>query len=379
MQPGKVPFNDLSRLYQRHQQSLEDALLAATRSGWWLNGARGRDFAESFKTFIGTTECLLVANGTDALELSLRALAAAGETSRNEVITAPNAGGYTTTACRQVGLTPVYVDIAEGSQLIDIDAVLGAISDKTLAVVVTHLYGGAADVQRLRNMLEAAGAGNVKIVEDCAQAHGAHIDGRPVGSLGDIATFSFYPTKNLGALGDGGAVVTSDPELADLVRRLQQYGWRSKYEIASPGGRNSRMDELQAAALDVLLRFLPQTNAERRHILDRFRAAAPHLQFVDGGPGSVAHLAVLLSDRRDELRNFLLQRGIASDIHYPILDHDQPGWAGLPRRIAGDLAVSKRSAERLLSLPCFPGMTEEEIDLICTTLRDWTETPPPTR
>lgn len=378
MQPGKVPFNDLSRLYQRHQPAIEHALLETTRSGWWLNGAKGKDFAESFKAFVGTTDCLLVANGTDALELSLRALSFA-EASRNEVITAPNAGGYTTTACRQVGLIPVYVDIVEQSQLIDIDAALSAISTNTLAVVVTHLYGGAADVQRLRRTLDAAGHSHVRIVEDCAQAHGAQIDGRNVGSLGDVATFSFYPTKNLGALGDGGAVATSDPQIAASVRRLQQYGWQTKYEIASQGGRNSRMDELQAAVLKVLLPFLPETNAERRHILYRFRNAAPHLYFVNGGPGSVAHLAVLMSDKRDELRDFLFQRGIASDIHYPILDHNQPGWAGLPQRIVGDLAISRRSAEKLLSLPCFPGMTEEEIDLICTTLRDWNETLPPTR
>ncbi|UXN66761.1 DegT/DnrJ/EryC1/StrS family aminotransferase (plasmid) [Phyllobacterium sp. A18/5-2] len=368
-----IPFNDLGRLYSRFQSELETALLGASRSGWWLNGNFGKTFAENFANFLGVSHCLNVANGTDALELSLRALSQIRGSDANEVITVANAGGYTTTACRQVGLTPVYVDINPDSHLIELDAVIAELNDRSLAVVATHLYGGAVDVIALKAKLQEAGFGHVYILEDCAQSHGATINRTMTGSMGDVATFSFYPTKNLGAMGDGGAVVTSDPEIATLVKRLQQYGWHSKYAIGTPGGRNSRMDELQAATLSVLLSKLPSLNAERIRIKKRYSDVSTNgITFVNGGEGSVAHLVVVVSDNRDGLKKFLTAKGISTEIHYPILDSSQVGWSELPsRKPRHGLPFSETAARNILSLPCFPGLTDEEINRVCSALAEW--------
>ena len=221
--------------------------------------------------------------------------------------------------------------------------------------------------------MDAAGYGHVLILEDCAQAHGGSIAGRRVGALGDIATFSFYPTKNLGAFGDGGAIVTSNGALANACIALRQYGWAAKYTVAVEGGRNSRLDEVQAAILRVLLPGLEAANASRRAILARYAAAMPRgVTLVSSQSEGVAHLAVVLCEDRDRLKQHLADRKIQSDIHYPVLDCDQPGWQGLPQRLVqGDLPVGRRSVGRILTLPCFPTMTEEEIDRVCEALAGW--------
>lgn len=370
-----VPLNDLKRLYVAHQAEVEAAVLGAMRSGWWLNGAFGRSFAANFAAASGTSECIPVANGTDALELALRAIQVSRPAAGGEVVTVPNAGGYATTACRQAGLVPVYADIAERSQLLSIESAVAALSDQTLAVVATHLYGGVVNVPALRRAMNVTGYGHVAILEDCAQAHGAHLGTASVGSMGDIATFSFYPTKNLGAMGDAGAIVTSDPALAEAVRKLRQYGWGAKYRVEMAGGRNSRMDEVQAAILDAMLPRLAGLNAERARIRSRLRqAAGDSLQFLDGGEGSVVHLAVARSRARNAFRRFLSERGIESDIHYPVLDCDQLGWAGLPMRMApGGVPVARRGVDEIVTLPCFPGMTESELAALCGALVEWRE------
>jgi len=366
-------MNDLKRLFGLHQEAVEQAALEAMRSGWWLNGPRGKTFSEEFRAYLGIAECLLVANGTDALEITLRALLGDRDPTGREVVTAANAGGYTTTACRQIGLTPVYADIDAATQILNLNSAVAAHSDTTLAVVATHLYGNVVDVAALRAAMDKAGYAGVPIVEDCAQSHGARLDGRLTGTMGDIATFSFYPTKNLGAFGDGGAIVTADAGLAATVRSLQQYGWRAKYDIALSGARNSRMDEMQAAILSALLPHLDQHNAERTAILDRFaKAAGGKVKFLDRSPGSVAHLAVAQSDDREAFRAFVNERGIASEVHYPILDCDQHGWRNLPQRLGADgLTASRASVQRIVTLPCFPGMTAAEIEHICAALADW--------
>lgn len=368
-----IPMNDLKRLFGLHQEAVEQAALEAMRSGWWLSGPRGKAFSAEFQAYLGVAECMLVANGTDALEITLRALLGDRERDGMEVVTVANAGGYTTTACRQIGLTPVYADIDAASQILDLKSAVAALSDKTLAVVATHLYGNVVDVPALRAAMDKAGYAIVPIVEDCAQSHGARLGDKLTGAMGAIATFSFYPTKNLGAFGDGGAIVTNDAKLASTVRSLQQYGWRAKYDIARSGARNSRMDEMQAAILSVLLPHLDKHNAERAAILARFTAAAgKKVSFIQRAPGSVVHLAVAQSDDREAFRAYLTERGIASEIHYPILDNEQHGWRGLTQRVGADgLAASRASVERIVTLPCFPGMGEAEIDHICAALADW--------
>ncbi|MGH6894883.1 MAG: DegT/DnrJ/EryC1/StrS family aminotransferase [Dongiaceae bacterium] len=368
-----VPMNDLRRLYEAHQPEIEAAVLQALRSGWWLNGRRAEAFSGNFAAALGVSDCILVANGTDALDLGLRAILTVRLPVGREVITVANAGGYATTACRQNHLVPVYVDVEEHSQLLSIDAAMAALCDQTMAVVVTHLYGGVVDVPALRLAMTKAGYGHVAILEDCAQAHGARIGRALTGSMGDLASFSFYPTKNLGAMGDAGAIVTSDPLLAEAAWKLRQYGWGAKYRVTTAGGRNSRMDEVQAAILDAMLPHLGELNAARAKICGRLREAAGRsVDFIEGGAGAVVHLAVVRSHARDDLRAFLADRSIESDIHYPVLDCDQLGWSGLPMRIAPDgLPVSRQSASQVLTLPCFPGMTEDEVGVLCGALEEW--------
>jgi dTDP-4-amino-4,6-dideoxygalactose transaminase len=365
-----IPFNDLRRLYLRFERRVETAAIKAMRSGWWLSGMRVEAFSEAFSEMIGAKYCLPVANGTDALELALRVVANFSDPERKEVLTAANAGGYSTTAAHIVGLTPVYVDIDESTQLISSDSVVTCLSKRTLAVVVTHLYGGVVDVPKLRRELDRAGYSAVPIVEDCAQAHGARFGDAVAGSMGAISTFSFYPTKNLGALGDAGAVLTSSADYFEALKQLHQYGWDRKYHTVRAGGRNSRMDEVQAAVLSTLLPELPSLNAERAAIVNRYRSIAPPgIRFTEAAPGSVAHLAVLLSDHRDQLQGFLGQRAIATEVHYPTLDCDQIGWRSLEMKIEPEnLATSRRSVPKVLSLPCFIGMTQEEVDSVCLAL-----------
>ncbi len=367
-----VPMNDLKRLYQRYQVEIEREVTNTLRSGWWLNGAMGKKFAASFSQFIGVSDCVLVANGTDALELALAAVVTLNGARSRQVIMAANAGGYASCACWHNDLIPHYVDIEAASQLISIPSALAAANTDTAAIVVTHLYGGVVDVGAIRNGLAKAGLSHIPIVEDCAQAHGARIGGAVAGSLGDISTFSFYPTKNLGAMGDGGAVLTSNPAAAAHVRQLQQYGWSSKYHVGIANGRNSRMDEVQAAILDVLLRDVDARNGQRRAILDRYRSfSRRRLQFLEGGDGAVAHLAVLLCDDRDGFRTFMKERGLDTEVHYPILDCDQIGWAGLPMKGTANLTVSRASVGRLCSVPCYPDMTDGEVDRVCAALTEW--------
>ncbi|MGH8552349.1 MAG: DegT/DnrJ/EryC1/StrS family aminotransferase, partial [Methylococcales bacterium] len=372
-----IPINDLRRLYGLHERSIEDIVLSTLRSGKWLNGPHAKALQSKIETWLNVSACIPVANGTDALELAMQGILQVPGPTGREVITVANAGGYATTACRLNDLLPVYVDIEETSQLISIPSVLSALSSDTALIVTTHLYGGVVDVVKLRAAVDDAGFPGIAILEDCAQAHGARLGDRAVGSLGDIAAFSFYPTKNLGAMGDAGAVVTSDAELAACVSDLHQYGWRMKYRVERAGGRNSRMDEIQAAILEMRLSYLPKSNAERLRILSCYReAAGKSLSIVDGGPGAVVHLAVLRTTARDALRDHLMKRGIATDVHYPILDFDQPGWRHLPMRLApGGLSVSRRSVQEITTIPCFEGMTEDEIQRIASALRDWCKVP----
>lgn len=365
-----VPMNDLSR--GKDRVAISKAIDAVIASGWYLNGKENEAFCEAFASRIGVARCFGVANGTDALQLALLALRwrrqEQGDTV-DEVVTVANAGGYTSTACHISRCVPVYVDIEAQDQLMSISAAVAATNDRTLAVVATHLYGGLVDVPALRCALDAAGYEAVDIIEDCAQAHGLNGPSGTAGSLGNISTFSFYPTKNLGALGDGGAVATDDAALGETIRRLQQYGWSTKYEVALSGGMNSRLDEMQAAALNVRLVALDEENVHRIRILDRYAVVAPEgVRMIRCERGTVAHLAVGLTEKRDELRAHLRERGVVTDVHYPILDIDQPGWSNVPSRTIGDLKASRTSVPRLFSLPCFPSLMEAEVDAVCDAL-----------
>ncbi len=298
MQLDKI--NDL----KAHTAPLAEALMGAVErvvnSGWFVLGPEAHAFEEEFASYCGARHCVGVASGTDALELLLRALEAGPG---DEVITAANAGMYSTTAILAVGATPVYADVDPVTLTLSPQSVEGRITSRTRVVMATHLYGRMAHMAGLRTLTERGG---LALLEDCAQSHGASLNGRRAGSWGDGAGFSFYPTKNLGALGDAGAVVTSDAALARRVKSLREYGWRDKYIVSDRGGGNSRLDELQAALLRVKLGFLDRWNAQRKAIAQCYNATLEHPEIVTppvDGDDYVAHLYVARTRRRGALRD----------------------------------------------------------------------------
>jgi dTDP-4-amino-4,6-dideoxygalactose transaminase len=364
-----IGVNNLGRALAEQRDSLLEAVGAVLDSGWLALGTRVRAFEEALAETCGAQYAVGVASGTDALELCLRTVAGPERrAAAPRVVTAANCGGYTSTAAHRAGWRPVYADVDPDTHLLTAETVAAHLTDEVSAVVVTHLYGKAADVGAIVNLARPRG---IVVIEDCAQAIGARFGGRPVGSLGDIAAFSFYPTKNLGALGDGGAVVTSSPEKEKYVRALRQYGWTTeKYNARLPGGTNSRLDEIQAAALLVRLPLLAAGNARRREIVAAYRdAAAPGVRVLPAeGESHVAHLAVIEVDQREEVREFFAARGIGTDIHYPVPDHRLPAFRA--DYASTHLPVTERLAGRVLSLPLFPELRESEIERICRALAE---------
>lgn len=362
----QVPVQDPRRQYERLKEEIDQAVLAVLASGRWLFGAQVRDFETALASYCQVKHAYSVGNGTDALELALVVAGARGR----EVITVANAGGYTTTACRIVGAVPVYVDIDPDSLLMALPEALSALTPQTAAIVITHLYGRLANVPAFREGLSSLGRDDVTIIEDCAQAHGSTRNGFPAGSIGDIGTFSFYPTKNLGAMGDAGAIVCEDDGLGQRISQLRQYGWRERYHSVVPYGRNSRMDEIQAAILQVKLPYLDTWNARRRQIVQHYHEAAPEPLVVwnDHSNTFVAHLAVARHPEREPFRRSLHSLGVSTEIHYPILDCDQPSQQDAPR-VVRSLDVTRRAAQEIFTLPCFPEMTDEEVSFVSECLQ----------
>ncbi|MBN9629083.1 MAG: DegT/DnrJ/EryC1/StrS family aminotransferase [Actinobacteria bacterium] len=358
-----VPFNDLGRGTALLRAEIDDAIGRVLESGWYVMGPEHNALESELSEYLGVSNTVLVGNGTDALQLALLAL---GVEADDQVLTAANAGGYTSVAARTVGAVPVYTDVDPATLLVGVeqlDAALATGIDPKV-VVVTHLFGSAADIAPI---VEWAHARGIAVVEDCAQSLGAVRDGKRAGSFGDIATTSFYPTKNLGALGDGGAVFTSDDELAARVRQLRQYGWESKYRSTLPGGRNSRMDELQAAVVRVKLSHLDEWNERRRSIHARYEAAigSGRARLVNrSGSDYVGHLAVVEVEDVEAARAVLDDLGIRTDVHYPIPDHLQPiASADRP-----SLPVTEASANRIFSIPLFPELRDDEIERVAASL-----------
>ena len=358
-----IPFNDLKRETVELRPQLDAAVARVLDRGWFLMGQELKDFEQAFARYLGVAHCLGVANGTDALELALRCLDVG---INDKVIVAPNAGMYGTIAVSRVGAEPVFADVDDQSLCLSAASVEAAAKRGAKAVIVTHLYGQMADAKAIVAVARKHG---LKVIEDCAQSHGARRDGAISGTVGDIACFSFYPTKNLGALGDAGGVATGDAKLAEKAATLRQYGWKGKYRVEAPHGRNSRMDELQAAFLLAKLPHLDRRNERRRAIWRQYRDALDgKLRLVGSdGPEFIAHLCALRAPDREGLRQRLTDAGVATDIHYPIPDHRQPVWGG---RFDGvSLPVAERACAEVLSLPCFPEMTDQEVTQVADTLR----------
>lgn len=358
-QAPSVPFNDLRRAASEQAEKLTQAALRVIESGWFVQGSEHRRFEEGFARYLGVEHVMGVASGTDALELAMRAVTTSA---RRTIVTVANAGAYTTCAALAAGLDVAFADIDPEDHLISAGSLNHLLNERVCAVVVTHLYGRLADTAAVRLLCEPLG---IAVIEDCAQSTGAHQRGTMGGAAGHLATFSFYPTKNLGALGDGGAVATSDPALAERVRQLRQYGWTRKYTNAIPGGRNSRLDEIQAAFLNRRLPLLAKGNERRRAIISRYADAAPAGVRVlpADGPHHAGHLAVVETDSATHLAGHLRSYGVATEVHYPVPDHKQPF-------ITTDIAlpVTESKVGRILSLPCFPELADDEVAQVCEAL-----------
>lgn len=365
----RVPFNDLARQTADFAPALEAAFRRVTARGRFLMGPEQQEFEQAFARWCGVERALGVGSGTDALELTFRALQLEPGA---RVATVANAGMYGATAILAAGLRPVFVEADPLRATMDPAALQAALERGCSAVLATHLYGRLAEIERIVALARAAG---VPLIEDCAQAHGAERGGKRAGSWGIAGCFSFYPTKNLGALGDGGAVVTSDGDLAERLWRLRQYGWGKKYVAELRGGRNSRLDELQAAFLLAKLPRLAALNDRRRAIARRYNAAFAGLGPAlppDPGPDDIAHLYVLRTPRRDALQAALEARGVGCDVHYPTPDHRQPAVEQALGRLPA-MPLAERCCAESLSLPCFPEMTEAEIEHVVAAVREVAE------
>jgi hypothetical protein len=358
--------------YRALQPEIDAAVTRALASGWYVLGAEGRAFEAEFAAFLGTGATVGCGNGTDALALALRALdIGPGAT----VVTVSHTAVATVAAIEMVGATPLLLDIEPDHYTLD-PAELEAVLDHPppglppiRAVIAVHLYGQAADLDVIGAACRRHG---VALVEDCAQAHGATWLGHRLGTIGDLGTFSFYPTKNLGALGDGGAVATHDPTQAERLAALRQYGWRNHY-VSDETGINSRLDELQAAILRVKLRHLDAGNARRRGIADAYDAALAGTALVPPArrPGAehVFHLYVLQTADRDRLQQALRAEKIGSGVHYPVPVHVQPAYRGRIALGPSGCRTTEQAAARILSLPMFPELTDAQVDHVCAALR----------
>ena len=363
------------KFFSTQEQDREiDALAAMKRvldRRHYVLGEEVTRFQQEFAAYLGTEFCTGVGNGTDALEIALRAL---GVQAGDEVVCAANAGFYAPTAIHAVGARPFYADVDPATMTMSashLEACLAGRRPK--AVIVTHLYGQSADVPALLALCRPQG---IALIEDCAQAHGAMVGGRKVGTLGDVGCFSFYPTKNLGALGDGGAVVTSDAALHSRLQMLRQYGWGQKYHVDMAGGRNSRLDELQAAVLREKLPLLDRWNAARRRIATRYSEAFQDLPLTlppSLGTDYVAHLYVVRTTRRDALKAHLAAEGIACDVHYPVPCHLQQAYRAHAQDQHAGLAECVAACGQVLTLPCYPGMPDADIGTVTASVRRFFE------
>lgn len=359
-----IPLNDLRRGYDSLAPQLHAAAQRVLRSGWYIHGPEHAAFEDEFATYLGGgVSCVAVGNGTDALEIALRAL---DLRPGSKVVTVANGGTYGSTAIRRAGFGPRFADVDSQTLLLTVETLEPVLDGEVSAVIVTHLFGRMAEVERIAALCQSR---SIAVVEDCAQAVGSRRAGSMAGTIGDVAAVSFYPTKNLGALGDGGAVLTRRPDVADRARSLRQYGWQRKYDVGFDGGRNSRLDEIQAAFLRVRLPHLDKWNEMRRVVIRHYvNAVASDSVFVLPAEGEehVAHLAVIVADDRASVRMKMSEAEIGTDIHYPICEHRQRPY----RESFSDvrLPVTEKRARQVLSLPCFPEMTEAELLRVCNVL-----------
>jgi dTDP-4-amino-4,6-dideoxygalactose transaminase len=354
----RIPVFDLKAQYAALKPELDEAALRVMGSGWFIHGQEHAAFEAEFSAYNEAKHAIGVASGTDAIRIALQAL---GVGAGDDVITVANVGMPPVVAVKETGAVPVFVDVDRETRNIDPSKIAAAITPRTKAVLAIHLFGHPIDVDAILDVIRPHG---IKLVEDCAQAHGARYKGRRVGSLGDAAAFSFYPTKNLGAYGDGGCITTNDDDVADRARLLRGYGWRQRY-LSESHGINSRLDELQAAILRVKLRYLDAANEERRRRAALYDEALKGVAVpsVKSWAEPVYHLYVVETAGRDELKAALHAAGVGTDIHYPLPSHLQPACADLGQG-KGSLPETEALAARVLSLPMYPELPIEHVERV---------------
>ena len=359
-----IPFLDLTRQYASIKGEIDAAIQQTLDRGSFASSQAVAAFENEFARYCGVRHCVCVNSGTSALHL---AIIASGVQLGDEIITVPFTFIATAWAISYVGATPVFVDVEPNTCNIDVDRIARAISPKTRAILPVHLYGQMADLEPIRDICASRG---LKLIEDAAQAHGAEYKGRRAGAYGDVGCFSFYPTKNLGAFGEGGAITTDDGNIADRVRHLRDHAQRNKYRHEELG-YNYRMDEMQGAILRVKLHYLEAWNTARTKIAEHYLNKLVHtplvLPFEAAERRHVWHLFVVRSSERDKLCRELSKVSIGTGLHYPIPLHLQPAYSHLGYQ-RGDFPVAEKLASECLSLPMFPTLQKTEIDRVCSKL-----------
>ncbi|NJE54443.1 DegT/DnrJ/EryC1/StrS aminotransferase family protein [Thermococcus sp. 21S9] len=361
-----IPFVDLKREYQEIGDEILRAIQRVIESGWFILGNELNQFEKEFADYLGVKYAIGVNSGSDALYLAVKAL---GIHSGDEVITVSHTFISTVDAIVRNGARVVFVDIDPETYTIDVDQLEKSITPKTKAIIPVHLYGHPADMEPIMELAEEYG---LYVIEDASQAHGAEYKGKKVGTFGHLACFSFYPTKNLGAYGDAGAIVTNDAELADKLRMMRNYGSPKKY-YHDFVGVNSRLDEIQAAVLRIKLKYLDQWNEKRRKIAKLYSELLDNSDVITPSEKEwakhVYHLYVIRHKNRDKLQQYLSEKGIKTQIHYPVPVHLQKAYLELGYRVR--LPITERISSEVLSLPMYPWLSNGEVESIANTVLEF--------
>jgi len=379
--PPLLPFADPKANYWAHKDEIDTAVRRVLEGGWYILGPEVAAFEQEFAAAMGVAHAVGVGSGTEAIHLALRVC---GVGQGDAVFTVSHTAVATVAAVELAGATPVLVDIDPRTFTLDPNRLEDTLREQSSAgaaaararpkaIVPVHLYGHPADMPAI---LDIARRYHLRVIEDCAQAHGAALQGRKAGTWGDLAAFSFYPTKNLGALGDGGALVTNAPDLAERARLLREYGWRERYVSDCPG-MNSRLDEVQAAVLRVKLRYLEQENARRRQLARAYESllspTSLRLPHPLGQVEHVYHLYVVRSRHREQLRSYLRENAIGTAIHYPVPVHRQPAYQSRIIIGGGELHETEQTCQEILSLPMYPQLTEEQVQYVGERIAHWSQ------
>jgi dTDP-4-amino-4,6-dideoxygalactose transaminase len=364
----KILVSDLRKEDRAIRRKVENAVKRVLSSGWYVLGQELEKFEKEFASYCGSKYAIGVASGTDALILSLKALSIGRN---DEVITAVNTAIPTAMAIMSTGARPVFVDVREDTFNIDTEKIEKVITKRTKAIIPVHLYGNPCDIDKIMKIARKYG---LFVIEDACQAHGASRSGKKTGTFGDIAAFSFYPTKNLGCYGDGGMIVTASGNLARKLKLLRNYGQSTRY-LCETEGVNSRLDEIQAAVLRVKLKYLDSFNDRRGEIAALYTRHLEELDEINipavrDGSRHVFHLYVIECERREPLMNYLSNMSIETQVHYPVSLHLQKAFRHLGYA-KGDFPVAERAACRILSLPVFPALRDSEVLKICSCIKNF--------